>query len=157
MVAGSALTSGALLLLLGCGGSSAPSESMPPPLPPPPPAGITQLSSDPFTNPESQHATEVEAGMASFGSTLVTAFQVGRIFGGGSSDIGFATSTNGGTSWSSALLPALTKFQGGGPYNAASDPSVAFDQAHGVWIIASLAIAAGTDIVVVSRSADAHT
>ena len=70
MVAGSALTSGALLLLLGCGGSSAPSESMPPPLPPPPPAGITQLSSDPFTNPESQHATEVEAGMASFGSTL---------------------------------------------------------------------------------------
>lgn len=132
---------------------------MPPPLPPPPPppAGITQLSSDTFTNPESQHATEVEPGMASFGSTLVAAFQVGRIFGGGSSDIGFATSTNGGASWSNGLLPGLTKFQGGGPYNAASDPTVAFDQLHGVWLIASLAIPAGSDIVVVSRSADART
>jgi hypothetical protein len=156
IAAGSALTSGVLLLLLGCGGSSAPSEPMPPP-PPPPPTGITRLSSDTFTNPESQHATQVEPGMASFGSTLVAAFQVGRIFGGGSSDIGFSTSTSGGASWSNGLLPALTKFQGSGRYNAASDPTVAFDQSHGVWIIASLAIATGTDIVVVSRSADART
>jgi hypothetical protein len=129
---------------------------MPPP-PPSPPAGLTQLSSDTFTNPESQHATQVEPGMASFGSTIVAAFQVGRIFGGGSSDIGFATSANGGTSWSNGLLPSLTKFQGGGPYLAASDPTVASDQSHGVWMIASLAIAAGSDIVVVSRSGDAHT
>jgi hypothetical protein len=156
IAAGSASASIALLLLLGCGGNSAPSQPMPPP-PPPPAAGITQLSSDTFTNPESQHATQVEPGMASFGSTLVTAFQVGRIFGGGSSDIGFATSANGGTSWSNGLLPGLTKFQGGGRYNAASDPTVAFDQSHGVWMIASLAIATGSDIVVVSRSADART
>ncbi len=156
IAAGSALAWGALLLLMGCGGSSASSESMPPP-PPPPPAGITQLSSDTFTNPESQHATQVEPGMASSGSTLVTAFQVGRIYGGGSSDIGFATSINGGANWGSGLLPSLTKFQGGGPYNAASDPTVAFDQSHAVWIIASLAIATGSDIVVVSRSADGKT
>ncbi len=153
----SALSAGLLLSSLSCGGSSAPSQPPSPPTPPPPPAGITRLSSDTFTNPQSQHATEVEPGMASFGSTLVTAFQVGRIYGGGSSDIGFAASTNGGMSWTSGLLPALTKFQGGGRYNAASDPTVAFDQSHGVWIIASLAIATGTDIVVVSRSADART
>ena len=154
----SALSAGLLLSSLSCGGSSASSEpAPPPPIPPTPPAGLTQLSSDTFTNPESQHATEVEPGMAGFGSTLVAAFQVGRIFGGGSSDIGFATSTNAGANWSSGLLPGLTKFQGSGPYNAASDPSVAFDQAHGVWMIASLAIATGSDIVVVSRSADART
>ena len=149
----SAVSSGILLLVMSCGGSSAP---MPPPTPPPV-SNLTQLSSDPFTNPESQHATEVEPGMAGFGSTLVTAFQVGRIFGGGSSDIGFATSTNGGASWSNGLLPSLTKFQGNGIYNAASDPSVAYDRSHNVWLIASLAIAAVPDIVVVSRSADART
>ncbi len=148
------LSAGLLALSLSCGGTSS-SESMPPP--PPPPSGLTQLSSDTFTNPESQHATQVEPGMASFGSTLVTAFQVGRIFGGGSSDIGFATSTNGGASWSNGFLPGLTQSQGNGPYNAASDPTVAFDQSHGVWMIASLAIATSSDIVVVSRSADAHT
>jgi len=126
------------------------------PPPPPPQIALTQLSADTFTNPESQHATEVEPGMAGFGSTLVTAFQVGRIQSGGASDIGFATSTDGGASWANGLLPGLTRFEGGS-YNAASDPTVAFDQAHGVWIIASLAIASGTDIVVVSRSADART
>ena len=94
--------------------------------------------------------------MASSGSTLVAAFQVGRIHNGGASAIGFATSTNAGASWSNGFLPGITQFQGGS-YLAASDPTVAFDQAHGVWIIASLAVASGTDVVVVSRSADAHT
>lgn len=44
------------------------------------------------------------------GSTFVSAFQVGRFFGGGASDIGFATSTNGGTSFSSGFLPGTTAF-----------------------------------------------
>ena len=148
-----------LLMLLACGGgngSSSGSSSSGSSTPPPPAVALTQLSTDTFTNPQSQHATEVEPGMASSGSTLVTAFQVGRIFSGGSSDIGFATSTDAGGHWSNGLLPGLTQFQGGS-YLAASDPSVAFDQSHGVWIIASLAIASGSDIVVVSRAADAHT
>jgi len=34
----------------------------------------------------------------------VSAFQVGRFFNGGSSDIGFATSTDGGKTFSSAFL-----------------------------------------------------
>ncbi len=119
-------------------------------------SGVTlkQLSTDTFTNPQSQHATEVEPGMAAFNSTLVTAFQVGRIFAAGAADIGFATSTDGGSTWINGLLSGITIFQGG-IYNAVSDPSVAYDQAHGIWIIASLAIANNTDIVVVSRSSDA--
>ncbi len=139
---------------LACGGgSSTPSE--PPPPPPPPQTSLTQLSTDKFTNSDSQHATEVEPGMFAYGSTLVTAFQVGRRFNGGGSDIGFATSTDGGTTWSQGLLPGITQYEGG-PYIAASDAVVVFDQAHGVWMIASLPIAASSDVIAVSRSSDAQ-
>jgi hypothetical protein len=54
---------------------------------------LTQVSSDPFTTPTSQHRTEVEPDTFAFGSTIVSAFQVGRFFDGGGSAIGFATST----------------------------------------------------------------
>jgi len=60
---------------------------------------IVQISSDLFTNSTSQHQTQVEPDSFSFGSTIVSVFQVGRIFNGGSSDIGWATSTDGGTTW----------------------------------------------------------
>src|SRR5208283_4969384 len=143
----------ALLWITGCGaGQSTPSQPTQPP--PPPQFSLTRLSTDTFTNSDSQHATEVEPGMFVSGSTIVTAFQVGRRFNGGASDIGFATSTNGGTSWTNGFLPGLT-VSAGGTYAAASDPSVVFDKAHGVWIVASLLIASGTDLVAVSRSADA--
>jgi hypothetical protein len=143
---------------LGCGGSSSTQSEPPPPPPPPPPSqvALTQLSTDKFTNPDSQHATEVEPGMFAFGSTIVTAFQVGRRFNGGASDIGFATSTDGGTSWIQGLLPGITQYEGGGPYLAASDASVVFDQAHSVWMIVSLPIASTTDVIAVSRSSDAQ-
>ena len=58
--------------------------------------GLVKISSDPFTNSTSQHATEVEPDTYAFGSTFVSAFQVGRIYDGGGADLGFATSTNGG-------------------------------------------------------------
>src|SRR5207253_4533626 len=102
-----------------------------------------------------QHATEVEPDTFAFGSTIVTAFQVGRIHGGGASDIGFATSTDGGTTWSSGFLPGITTFQDGGTFTAASDASVAYDAAHGMWLIASLGIGSGPAKVLVSRSPDA--
>jgi hypothetical protein len=89
------------------------------------------LSTDTFTNSDSQHATEVEPGIFASGSTIVTALQIGRRFNGGASDIGFATSTNAGTSWTNGVLPGLT-VSVGGTYLAASDPSVTFDKAHGV-------------------------
>src|SRR4051794_31103688 len=62
---------------------------------PPATVPLVQLSSDPFTNLSSQHATEVEPGSFSFGSTIVTSFQVARISGGGGADIGYAISNDG--------------------------------------------------------------
>jgi hypothetical protein len=89
---------------------------------------LTQLSEDTFTDPPSQHATEVEPSTFSYGSTIVSAFQVARIYGGGGADIGFATSTNGGVSWTNGYLPGITIYQGG-TNSAASDASVAYDAA----------------------------
>ena len=113
---------------------------------------LTQLSNDTFTNPGSQHATEVEASAFAFGATIVSAFQVGRIFSGGASDIGFATSSDGGTKWTSGFLPGLTIYKQG-TFSAASDPVVAFDAAHATWIVSSLTLG-NLDHVAVSRSPD---
>ncbi|MBV9713408.1 MAG: exo-alpha-sialidase, partial [Ktedonobacteraceae bacterium] len=121
-------------------------------------ASLLQLSSDPFTNSSSQHKTEVEPDTFSFGSTIVSAFQTGRIFGGGSADIGWATSNDNGATWSNGFLPGTTVFATPpGPFSAISDPSVAYDAAHHTWLILSLAITSN-QTVVVSRSTDnGHT
>src|ERR1700676_2403432 len=84
-----------------------------------PAVALTQISSDPFTVGPGQHATEVEPHMLSNGTTLVAAFQTGRIVGGGGTAIGWATSTDGGSTWSHGFLPGLTSGNGGGPYSAA--------------------------------------
>jgi len=100
---------------------------------------VLKISQDPFTNSTSQHATEVEPDTFSAGSTVVSAFQVGRFFDGGSSDIGFATSSNSGATWASGFLPGMTTFSTPpGPFDRVSDPSVAFDARHNVWLISSL-------------------
>src|SRR3954453_4388959 len=88
---------------------------------------LTPVSSDPFTNTTSQHRTEVEPDTFASGRTVVSAFQVGRFFDGGGSAIGFATSTDGGTTWTKGFLPGVTKFQGGGLFDRASDAVGAFD------------------------------
>jgi hypothetical protein len=120
---------------------------------------LTRLSVDPFTNSTSQHRTEVEPDTYSFGSTIVSAFQVGRFFDGGSSDTGFATSNDGGVTWQNGFLPGITTLFGGGPFDRASDPSVTFDARHGVWLISSLVIRGSSAVgVVTSRSTDGgHT
>ena len=93
---------------------------------------VVKIATDPFTNSTSQHKTIVEPDSYSFGSTIVSAAQFGRFFDGGASDIGFATSTNNGTSWTSGVLPGITGFTNPpGPYARVSDPSVAFDARHG--------------------------
>ncbi|HEV1993847.1 MAG TPA: exo-alpha-sialidase [Candidatus Acidoferrum sp.] len=121
--------------------------------------GLTNLSCDTFTNSTSQHATEVEPDTFAFGSTIVSTFQVGRYFTGASSDVGFATSTDGGVTWTNGLLPGITVFQGG-TFDAVGDPSVAYDAAHVQWIIATIAVhqdASGnpqTAQILVSRSPD---
>ena len=141
----------------GCSGSSNKSSPTQPENPISP--NLTQLSSDSFTIPPGQHATEVEPHMLAIGSTLVATFQTGRIYGGGATDIGWATSTDGGTTWSHGFLPGLTTGEGSGPYDAASDPVVAYDAKHAVWMIASLPISAtaATPAVTVSRSIDGVT
>ncbi len=143
-----------ILLNGGCGGSSSTTSSAQSTTSTPAVAvtGLTKLSNDPYTNSQSQHATEVEPGAFSFGSTIVTAFQVGRIFGGGGSDIGFATSQNGGITWTSGFLPGITIFQGG-TYTAVSDAAIAYDRSHAVWLIATLPIGPLTTVGV-NRSAD---
>jgi len=119
---------------------------------------LTQVSSDPFTNSTSQHKTQVEPDTFAFGNTIVSAFQTGRFFNGGASDIGFATSTNGGATWTTGMLPGITKFQGGGPFDRVSDPAVAFDSRHNVWMISSLALTDTSGVVgaavLTSRSTD---
>jgi hypothetical protein len=106
-----------------------------------------------------QHATEVEPHMFASGTTLVAAFQTGRISPGGATAIGWATSTDGGTTWSHGFLPGLTTGEGSGPYDAASDPAVAYDAKHGIWMIASLPLSSTiqTPAAVVSRSTDGLT
>jgi hypothetical protein len=98
-----------------------------------------QLSSDPYTNSKSQHQTELEPATYSYGSTIVTAFQAGRFIDAASSNIGWATSLDNGTTWKSGFLPGTTQFANG-PYTRISDPSVAYDAAHKTWIISSVAV-----------------
>ncbi|MEV4143442.1 sialidase family protein [Amycolatopsis sp. NPDC049691] len=115
---------------------------------------VTQVSSDPFTDAQAQHRTEVEPDTFAFGTTIVSAFQVGRVFGGGSSDIGFATSTDGGATWTQGFLPGTTA-NTGGPCGQISDAAVAFDAKHNVWLISSLGVTcpSGTPVFT-SRSTD---
>ena len=112
-----------------------------------------QLSQDSFTNGSSHHMTEVEPGAFAYGPTIVTAFQVGRVYSGGGADVGFATSINGGIAWTNGYLPGLTQWYEGGTNSAASDASVAYDAKHGVWLINTLPIASGVNVAV-SRSRD---
>lgn len=130
-------------------------------------AATTHLSTDPFTqatcaaSSTTNHHTEVEPDTFSNGSTIVSAFQVGRIYDGGACAIGFATSTDNGTTWTSGLLPGITKWVGGGPNDRATDASVAYDARHGVWLISSLTLLEAGGVhgnsVVTSRSTDGLT
>ena len=127
---------------------------------------LLQISADPFTNTTAidgapvYHMSEEEPDTFAFGSTIVSAFQVGRFRNGGASDIGWATSRDGGGSWTHGFLPGLT-FQLGvadpNPlYERVSDASVAFDARHNVWLISSVPLLPNLVVptVFVSRSTD---
>src|SRR5256886_3713819 len=119
---------------------------------------LTQVSADPYTNPTSQHATEVEPDTFAYGGTVVATFQVGRVFNGGASDIGFVRSGNGGASWDAAGFLHLTFNSGNpsSPYARVSDASVAYDAAHQTWLISSLPLLpdVSSPTVLVNRSTD---
>jgi hypothetical protein len=113
------------------------------------------VSSDPYTDTDAQHATEVEPDTFAYGSTIVSAFQVGRVYGGGSSDLGWATSTDSGVTWTHGYLPGITVNQGGS-YAQVSDAAVAYDAKHGEWMVVGLPIDSGGNAagVTVNRSTD---
>jgi hypothetical protein len=123
---------------------------------------LTPVSADPFTNSTSQHATEVEPDTYAFGSTVVAAYQVGRFFNGGATDIGYARSSDGGGTWDvSSFLPGLTSSAGAfgdpsSPFERVSDPSVAYDARHGVWMVSSIPLLPTLVVptIFVSRSTD---
>ena len=116
---------------------------------------LVKLSTDTFHNSDSQHRTEVEPDTFAWGSTIVSGFQVARIADGGGADVGFATSTDGGTTWTSGYLPGLTDHYQGGSFTAASDAAVAYDAKHKQWLISTLPITNNQgEAVATSRSAD---
>jgi hypothetical protein len=114
-----------------------------------------QISTDVLSGGDGQHATEVEPDSFAFGQTIVAVFQVGRIADGGATAIGVSTSTDAGAHWRSGLLPGLTTLSPQpGPDPRASDPTVAFDSAHSVWLATALGISSTSFQVLVSRSPD---
>jgi hypothetical protein len=141
-------------IVAGCGGGGGTPNPIPT-APATPPVNAVRISTDPFSNASSQHATEVEPSAFAFGSTIVAAFQQGRFDEFGASDVGFATSFNGGATWTAGSLPGTTIFVPGGIYSSVSDPAVAYDRAHTTWLIATLPIfvpPAATPTALVSRS-----
>lgn len=124
-------------------------------------AGVltTVVISDGFTNTTSQHRTAVEPDSFAYGTTMVAASQTGRFTNGGSSDITYSTSIDSGASWRQGTLPGITGYPTNGltgGFERVSDPSVAYDAAHSVWLISSVPITSAVQVpnVFVSRSTD---
>ena len=119
---------------------------------------LTRVSTDPYANPSSQHETQVEPDTFAWGSAMVATFQTGRFADGGASNAGWATTTDGGANWSHGFLPGTTTFANPtGTYDRVSDPAVAYDAKHGVWLISTLAIAGPSRqgaAIVINRSVD---
>jgi hypothetical protein len=117
-----------------------------------------RLSRDPFTGPEAQHESEVEPDSLTVGRTTISTFQVGRRASGAADNVGWATSSDNGRTWRSGLLPGLTRASvPAGPHERASDPVVAYDAVHNVWLISTLAIEGQATRLPVSRSTDGIT
>jgi hypothetical protein len=109
-------------------------------------ATTVHISTDPFTQATchgsntTSHQAEVEPDSFSNGATIVAAFQVGRIYDGGACAIGFATSSDNGSTWTHGLLPGITKWIGAGTFDRATDAAVAYDAKHNTWIVSSLVL-----------------
>jgi hypothetical protein len=114
-----------------------------------------RISVDTLGNAPGQHQTEVEPSVAAWNSTAVATFQVGRFRDGGASGVGWSTSTDAGRTWRSGVLPSLTNASSpAGDAPRASDPAIAYDAAHGTWLIATLGLGNGFTALGISRSVD---
>jgi hypothetical protein len=104
--------------------------------------GLTRVSQDKIVDGMALHRSEVQPSLATDGKkALVGAFEVGRIFNGGSSAIGWATSKDAGAAWQDGLLPLTIGSKqattGAGTLWRAADPSAGYDALHKRWLIAS--------------------
>src|SRR3954469_23935580 len=121
---------------------------------------VTRISTDPYTNGTSIHQTEVEPDTYAYGNTIVSAFQVGRATaatGGGCSNIGWPPRTDRGVTWVNGFLPSTTQYATPpGPATRISDPVVAYDAVHNVWMIHTIPLNASGNVtqIWVSRSTD---
>jgi hypothetical protein len=109
-----------------------------------PTSALTRVSQDKIVDGIALHQSEQQSQLAAApgpSQTLVGVFQVGRIYDGGASAIGWSTSTNSGKSWKNGLVP-LTAVAGGpssglGPIYRADDPVVAYNARYGKWLVVS--------------------
>jgi BNR repeat protein len=108
-------------------------------------AATLNIAADPFTQATchgsntTNHKANVEPDSFSNGSTIVAAYQVGRIYDGGACAIGFSTSSDNGATWTSGLVPGVTKYSGG-TFDRATDAAVAYDAKHNTWMVSSLVL-----------------
>jgi hypothetical protein len=115
---------------------------------------LTKVSHDPYENPNAYHQTELEPDTYAWGDTIVSVFQTGRFPDGGSSNTGYATSVDGGETWTHGFMPETTVYADPpGPYARISDPVIAYDAKHDVWLANSL-IVQGSNPLIVNRSTD---
>jgi hypothetical protein len=113
-----------------------------------------RLSRDLYDNADSQHESQVEPDSFTYGRTTVAVFQTGRRFQGASANIAFATSTDDGATWHGGELPGITALAPRpGTAERVSDPVVAYDALHGIWLAGSLALFDPTRLTI-SRSPD---
>ena len=118
-----------------------------------------RISVDALAAPGAQHQTEVEPSALGWGSTVVASFQVGRIVSGGAvghrlGDVeGRRTNVDARGSCRASRRRARRR----GRRRSASDPAVAYDAAHGQWLVSTLIIGSNFTALGISRSADGVT
>ena len=116
---------------------------------------IRRVATDTTSGQAGQHRTILEPQLAAAGSTVVGVFQRGRHELAGSDTIGFATSRDGGRTWRSGVLPGLTSASPNpGPWDVASNASVAWDAAHSRWLAEAAVLTDSAGGVLVSSSTD---
>jgi hypothetical protein len=136
------LVAGLALVLAACSGAASgpgtpttagsPSPADSPSRAAPPEPVVVARDPGGGADPRAQHSSIVEPHLAVHGGTLVVVYQVGRFRDGGAAGIGWATSTDGGRTWTVGRFPGLTR-DDGGTAALVTDPAVAHDDAHG-WL-----------------------
>ena len=121
-----------------------------------PTAPAVQISADTLLGAgQTENDTQVEPAVAvdpNNPAIVVAVFQQGRYPDGGSLDAGYATSHDGGLTWTSGNMPLLT-LAVGGAFARASDPVVAFGPDGAVYV-ATLAFSGSRTAIAVQRSDD---